>query len=158
MNKLNERMRVELLSVDLVGRQLPCSLSDLVAQGISEQNGCFFISALSRKKTNAVEADFQDLTGWECFINSIHIDDYVSSDYLANAFLLVMAVLDEWKCRGFDGVCQAIISSDEFGATVKFHFLREGEFWLGDDLEGYEESVLLLDSFGSEEFLSSLFH
>ncbi|QHF50490.1 hypothetical protein PspS49_12860 [Pseudomonas sp. S49] len=41
---------------------------------------------------------------------------------------------------------QGVISGEEFDATVKFHLLRPGETWLSDDLEGYEEAVLTVES------------
>lgn len=146
MIKMNEKMKKDLDGIDRVERQLPAALADIVAQGIIEKDGCFFLAALASKSTNAVESDFLDRTGWECFVNSIHIDDFANSDYLFNAVLFVRSVLGEWARRGHEGVFQSIISNDEFGAVVKFHFLREGQSWVGSDLEKYEDSILLVNS------------
>lgn len=150
---MNEKMSEELAGINFSGRKLPSALFGLVAQGFDERDGCFFIRALAGKQTNAALKDFPDRTGWECFVNSLHVDDYVATDYLANACLLVMAVFKEWRFREEDGIYQAIISNDEYGATVKFHLLRDGAFWLGSHLDGYEEAILLLDSCGGEEFI-----
>ncbi|WP_417695732.1 hypothetical protein [Pseudomonas sp.] len=157
MIKMNEKMRMDLKEVDRGGRQLPSSLSVFVARGITERAGCFFLAALVDKKTNAVEADFLDRTGWECFVNSIHVDDFATSDYLLNACLFVQSIFRAWKRRGYPGTFQAIISNDEYGSVVKFHLLRNGESWVGSDLEDYEDSILLVDSCEDDEFMDSLF-
>ncbi len=44
----------------------------------------------------------------------------------------------------------AIMSLDELGLKVKFHLDRSGEQWLSDELEDYEESILVVDSSESE--------
>jgi len=150
-------MRMELKAIDWGRRQLLSALSDLATQGVTERAGCFFLAALVDKGTNAVEANFLDRTGWECFLNSVHIDDFASSDYLLNACLFVQSIFREWKRRGYPGIFQAIISNDEYGTVVKFHLLRNGESWIGSDLEGYEESILLVDSCEDDEFIGSLF-
>ncbi|WP_155953880.1 hypothetical protein [Pseudomonas sp. URIL14HWK12:I7] len=160
MIKMNGKMKKELEGVDRVERQLPSSLADIAAAGIIENGGCFLLSALASKSTNAAESDFLDRTGWECFVNSIHIDDFAESDYLFNAILFVRSVFGEWARRRYGGGFQSIISSDEFGSVVKFHFLRDGESWVGSDLEKYEESILLVDSaqdYKSKELLFDWF-
>jgi len=154
---MNEKMRMDLKGLDRDGEQLPFALSDLAARGVIELAGCFFLGALFDKKTNAVEADFWDRTGWECFVNSIHVDDFAASDYLLNACLFVRSVFREWARKEGVGTLQAIISNDEYGSVVKFHLLRDGESWVGRDLEGYEESILLVDSRENHECMDSFF-
>ena len=58
MIKMNGKMKKELEGVDRVERQLPSSLADIAAEGIIENGGCFLLSALASKSTNAAESDF----------------------------------------------------------------------------------------------------
>ncbi|WDH25786.1 hypothetical protein [Pseudomonas chlororaphis] len=148
MVKMNKKMEEALKGIKWEGWELPVQLFDLLPQGFVEDSGCVFLTSLASMKTNATESDFLDRTGRECFVNSVHIDDYVSSDYLVNACLFVEAVFEKWRRQDKNRIFQAVISSDEFGAVVKFHLLRDGEFWVGDNLEGYEDPILLSDSTG----------
>ena len=146
MTRMNKKMAIQLENIKLRGGILPAQLTDLLAQGFCKINDCFFLSSLATKKTIASNTDFPDKTGYECFINSIHIDDYTSSDYLANAHLFAELAFRIWHKEGQKGTLQAIISSDEFGASIKFHFLREGESWIDSDLSKYEDAILVLNS------------
>jgi hypothetical protein len=157
MISMNEKMKKELEEIVRIECRLPSVLADIAVQGVIEKDGCFLLSALASKKTNAVVSDFLDRTGWECFVNSVHIDDFVDSNYILNAGIFVSSVFGEWKRREYEGVFQAIISSDEFGVVVKFHFLRDGEFWIAGNLEKYEESILLVDSSSNLECEGLLF-
>jgi hypothetical protein len=136
----------EIRSLGLPFESLPSGLSEIVLQGFCERSGCTFLMALVPIKTNVSIDDFQDKTGCECFFNSVHIDDYVSDDYLICAFLLVDSVFSAWRQRGVKDKLMAVVSSDGLGVLVKFYVEREGEAWLSGDLEGYEQSVLVADS------------
>lgn len=124
------------------------NLLELLASGFFIDDGCAFLAALQTRGGNSRLDSFPDRTGYECFINSIHIDDYVASDFVLQACLFVEALFESW--RGVEGTgcrkLQAIISCDEFGAVVKFCLVRDGESWLSDDLEKYEEGILVADS------------
>ena len=124
------------------------SLLDLLAGGFVIDDGCAFLAALKTRGGNSRLDSFPDRTGYECFINSIHIDDYVASDFVLQACLFVETLFESW--RGAEGTgcrkLQAIISCDEFGAVVKFCLVRDGESWLSDNLEEYEEGILVADS------------
>lgn len=143
---MNEKMRKELEWITLDGKNLPPELLDLLAVGFIEVEGCFFLQSLKKLSLSVSAADFSDKTGFECFVNSIHIDDYVVSEYLSYAFLFVDACFDLWRSFNSGGQLFALISSDEFGVVVKLHLLREGESWLSDDLEKYEDALLCTNS------------
>lgn len=145
MTKTNKAMAEELAQLDLSRYTLNPELEKLTAAGFIEQNGCILVATLSKMDTNAKQSDFPDRTGYECFVNSVHVDDYVDGDHLPQAMLLVNALLRLWKDNGTGSPVQAIASKDEFGATIKFHALREGEAWLASDLEKYDEAILVTD-------------
>lgn len=144
--KLNATMRGVLSSDIPAADGLPPELLEISTDGFREADGCVVLDALFRRGVNAGVDDFPDRTGFECFVNSIHIDDYVDARYLSTAFLFVDACLARWRKQGLSGTMRAIVSCDEFGANVKFHLAREAESWLAEDLEGYEDPILVVDS------------
>lgn len=99
-----------------------------------------------RKATSVSMADFPDRTGYECFVNSIHIDDYVTEGYLSFAFKFADALMFTWRKSQGAATLKVIISSDEFGAVVKGHIDRPGESFLAANLDGYGEAILIVDS------------
>ena len=146
-NKAMESLLADLPLVVIEGELERIARSDFV-----ERDGCIFIAALNPQSHMGLDS-FPDRTGYECFVNSVHIDDYVSDDLLATAISWLSLVLDQWNKFGLPGVLQGSVSTDEFGATVKVHVLRPDEPWLGDDLEGYEQAVLTVNS-GDMGFLA----
>ncbi|WP_236195465.1 hypothetical protein [Pseudomonas glycinae] len=146
-NKAMESLLADLTLVVIEGELERIARSDFV-----ERDGCIFIAALNPQTHMSLDS-FPDRTGYECFVNSVHIDDYVSDDLLATAISWLSLVLDQWNKFGLSGVLQGSVSTDEFGATVKVHVLRPDEPWLGDDLEGYEQAVLTVNS-GDMGFLA----
>ena len=146
MIAMNDRMRTVLRATDLAGGRLPEGMQEIVRQGFLDVDGGVFLRGLLAFNGSAALVDFPDLTGYECFINSIHVDDHAADAYLALACRYAQAVLDAWRARGAGPVARVIVSGDEEGAVVKFHVVRSGESWLAGDLEGYEEAVLWADS------------
>lgn len=146
MLTMNKKMNIEMQNISLDGKKLPTELSKLIASGFHVRDNHTFLVSLSKIDTNVSADDFPDKTGYECFINSVYIDDYVESDYLAFAFLFLKELFNEWDKFGSNEVLRAIISFDEFGALIKFHIARKGESWISEELESYEESILVTDS------------
>ncbi|WP_256576907.1 MULTISPECIES: hypothetical protein [unclassified Pseudomonas] len=149
--KANKAM--ESLLADLPHVVLEGELGRIARSGFVERDGCIFIAALNPQSHMNLDS-FPDRTGYECFVNSVHIDDYVSADFLATAIFWLSLVLDQWNKSALPGVLQGSVSNDEFGATVKVHVLRPDESWLSDDLEGYEQAVLTINS-GDRGFLEA---
>lgn len=85
-------------------------------------------------------AEFEDLTGFECFVNHVHFRKPI--DALATAEQ-IRRLLKE----SFRGDFEIIVAGDAAGYTVRFHKWRPREEWLSNDLEGYSsEAVLSLDT------------
>jgi hypothetical protein len=63
-------------------RRLPLTeqLDAIANDGIVVIGECYLLSREANGETNATINNFPDKTGYECFINHIHIDDYVSED------------------------------------------------------------------------------
>lgn len=143
---MNKKMSVELDNINRDCKTLPSELSELISQGFCIREGCTLLAALAKGSTNVSAGDFPDKTGYECFINSVHVDDYVQSNYLDYACLFAEALLNAWRKSSTSDTAIVIVSSDEFGAVVKLHVTRSGEAWVSNDLERYEEAIFVADS------------
>lgn len=139
MARMNRLMVEEMARVDLYEKNIPGELLKIIRHGFFECDGCFFLSAFSLRLKNVSKDEFPDKTGYECFVNSINIDDYVSSDFLSYTTLFVESLLRSW--REDWGDLQAIISASEFGVQARFHVVRDHESWLSDELEDYAEAI-----------------
>ena len=143
---VNKSMATKLALINQSAVLLSPALLALLQPGFVEVDGCFFLKTLALAETNVSTQNFPDKTGYECFINSIHIDDYVQGDFLDYSILFAEKAFEIWRSSGCPGEILAIVTCDEFGASVKIHQKRSGESWLGSNLEAYEDAVLLADS------------
>lgn len=146
MRRLVERWRDHPLNPEL---------QPVVHEGWIKRDGCFLLATAAKHKTNATLSSFEDKTGYECFINHIHIDEYVASHCAEQAIRLVYEVLNQWKLRRHRGRLNAIATFADESAIVRFHYKRPGETWLAENLNGYQEAVLELPC-SEIEFLTSL--
>lgn len=137
--KCNSSMLQALHDAHWYDLELPTELSVWVGKGFINKNGCVFLAALFNGYPS--DKNLIDKTGVECFINSFHIDDYVSERYLDYSCLFCNTILSKWALEECCEKLNMIVSMDEFGAVIKFHVLRDGEEWLGNNLERYEEAV-----------------
>jgi hypothetical protein len=142
--KANQAMR-SLLSETTLNCSLASSLRTIADSGFIAQEGCYVFRDRPGA-TNAKRANFDDCTGYECFINSLHIEDYDAERPFEQAVLFVMQVFRVWSSAQPVNLLTAIVSSDEFSVVTKFHIRRLGEQWLSEDIEGYEDPVLSIDS------------
>jgi hypothetical protein len=133
----------------LGGLQLDNSLSPslkaIADSGFVQHDGCNVLRGLS-VVTNATRSTLGDCTGYECFVNSLYIEDYEAEQPLGQAILFVMQVFGVWNAMKQNTCLTAIISADNLSVVAKFHAKRRGEQWLSDNIEGYEDPVLSIDS------------
>jgi hypothetical protein len=90
-------------------------------------------------------SDFPDRTGYECFINHVHLPFVQTRESLVSCLRYATALhsaLAQLKPRRH---FQIIVSFGERDCTVRFHEDRSGESWVADNLEGYTEAVLVLE-------------
>jgi len=130
----------------LEGVALEPKLEELLAEGFTEIDGCYFLNSMLKKNTNVERDVFPDCTGFECFINSFYINDYVTRDVLEQGVLFLDEVISNWiKYSRRDLRCILIFADD---LKLKMHVEREGENWLCEDLEVYDEPILCASSAG----------
>ena len=132
------------LGVEAVHATIPQALKELIAFGMVDVEGCVCLKSLLGR-AHVSRADFPDATGYECFVNHIHLDEYVSTNMIAVGIALLNEISGTLR-RGFaDRSFQGIIAADESSCALRFHTVRLGEQWLADDLDAYEECICVID-------------
>ena len=114
--------------------------------GLRHANECILLAALADKTGNSSISDFADRTGWECFVNKIHLEDWLDDLALEKQELLIaQAILlaERLKPLVATVALRFIVSFDEMSCTLRMHQIRQGEDWLNDDLESYREEGIL---------------
>ncbi|MFN5310724.1 MAG: hypothetical protein ACK5C0_14840 [Candidatus Kapaibacterium sp.] len=144
-NVLNNKMYAIFLNKIVLKHKINSALRAIVESGFILHNGCYFLKSLYNKQTHIKESDFIDLTGFECFINSIHIDDYAEIDLFEQAILFADELINLWKNQKSGLVLKLILSETDFGFNVKFHTFRKGQDWIvEDELEKFEEAIIVM--------------
>lgn len=151
--KSNAEMR-KIIGALSFGKPLIPSLKSIADGGFVENDNCYLLDSFARNPTNAKRTNFQDCTGYECFVNSLHVEDYADEEPLAQGILFVEAVFRVWKVSNPALALTAIISADELAVVTRFHVRRSGEQWLSDDIEGFIDPVMSVDS--DDEIVSRL--
>jgi hypothetical protein len=90
-------------------------------------------------------ADLPDKTGFECFINHVHLrfdgTRQTLIPCLEHAEALQKALLPFTGDRQFRVI---VALADDDDCTVHFHQIRQGENWISQDLEGYKSEAMLV--------------
>lgn len=135
----------------------------LVEKGFLEENGCFFLRNLINDPIIKIKdyidsipnQFFIDKTGYECFKNKIHIDDYVKNNYLYNSLLFSLEIIKQYNNNK---KLRFIIGLEEHSCTVRFHKIRKNENWINNDLESYNKDAILVFDSNEQENIKSLLH
>jgi hypothetical protein len=121
-------------------------LEAVCSAGFVAHGDAWILKHFSEYETNFSQNDFADLTGYECVMNKIHIEDFAEQDLFWQSFEFVRRVFRLWTEQFAPQVLNAILSVNDGGIVVKFHKLRENERLLFDDFEQFEEGLLQIDS------------
>lgn len=98
-----------------------------------------------QRKTHANPTDFIDLTGFEAFVNHVHLPYDGSRDSLQSCLDYLITLQKGLAEFGRGRSFVVMLSLSDKSCVVRFHQFRPGESWVADDLEGYsEEAVLVL--------------
>lgn len=120
-------------------------LSNLFKGGLIVYNECVFLNSLFLSQKHIAQKDFIDQTAYECFINSIHVDDYITDNLFAQALLFVEKVIEEWMLLKKQNNLEIILSKTDYGFNIKFHILRTGEDYLNiENINSFEEGLMVL--------------
>ena len=157
---VKKNSRMEALCDDLKSKgledskQLSRKLEELLDAGFSRADGCVLQTVQVHLRGNARLEDFPDRTGYECFVNHIHVEDYFdedgSSDLLARlgqGIAFANNLKERLSAFSANENFRLIVSSDESSCSVRFHVIRDGEEWLSPDLNRYQqEAILVIDT------------
>jgi len=147
MGTLNSPMLTLLSSSICREARLDRSLNELLDEGFTCVDGCYLLTGLAKVRTQYGLAEFQDRTAYECFINGVHIDDYVDEEYIAQTFLFVTAVMKAWIETTTESTLEVIVSKTNHGYNVKLHVVRSGEDYIDHaEIDNFEEAVLVVRS------------
>jgi hypothetical protein len=135
-----------LQSADVLSDELVQKLRD----GMCFVDGCLVLGKSdAAPRLNSIRAAVMDKTGYECFVNHVHLKERGdSAAVLRQAVAFCRRVSVEALRLAPNQSLRFIISKNGEDWTAHFHILRTDEpSWVSDDLEGYkEEAVLVLDS------------
>ncbi|MFL9992071.1 hypothetical protein SAMN05444172_1898 [Burkholderia sp. GAS332] len=143
--RINSAMK-NLLTGANFDQPLEPSLKAIADEGFEQRDGCYFLRALLVLAIDTRRATFYDCTAYECFVNSVHVEDYDGKMPLMQAIQLVMRVLMIWNALAPTLTLLAIVSADELSVVVKFHVQRPTEQWLSENIEGYDDPVMSIES------------
>ncbi len=123
-------------------------LHDVFEGGLLATGGINTTKYLYDRSGNAkIDSSF-DETGYECHINSIHIEDYVQDkkEWVKAAFGIIRHLSEFKRTNRSKGVIRNIITFDDLTCVYRFHTSRMNQTWLSANLESYEqESVIVVD-------------
>ncbi|MBR7963040.1 hypothetical protein [Burkholderia latens] len=142
--KANRSMKTALRKVWLCYPLSP-SLKSIADSGFWLHDECYLLRALLGS-TNVTPETFPDRTGYECFVNSLHVEDYDSESPLTQAILFVKEAFSVWNATQRVLQLTAIVSADEFSVVTKFHVRRPKEQWLSNNIDGYDDPIFSIDS------------
>ncbi|HKQ79087.1 MAG TPA: hypothetical protein VJ810_35660 [Blastocatellia bacterium] len=155
--KMNSAMRTqypELESSRITGTaSLSSDLLRLIEPGFTEVEGAVLLKTQEKLAKGVKPGNFPDLTGYECFVNHVHIEDYLSEAGLgSNARLkqgiaFANKIMEELSSLFPSKLFKVIVATNESECNVRFHLIRSGENWLSDNLDKYgQEGILVLET------------
>jgi hypothetical protein len=143
---LNNKM-LSLLLKHKVDRRLNVKFKRILNKGFIKANGCHFLKELFDQQTFVTKTDFNDKTQYECFINSINIDDYTKSHPLSQALLLMIETEKRWSAYNKSASITIILSKTDYGYNFKFHLKRSEAEWINpNEIELFKEPILVFKS------------
>ena len=149
-------MRIERANRQMATLAFPLNATDrptldpameaLINDGFDEVNGCVILRRFRRSADATTIEGCGDETGFEAFVNHIHLEDLLAPSttpqiLLAQAAEYVRRLATQLSVAYPDRRFQIIVAVGD-SCTVRFHTVRIGMSWLGDDLDAYPEAVL----------------
>jgi hypothetical protein len=128
-------------------KALPEKLLGLLNAGFVEVDECVFLSLL-KKAAQVKRLDFPNRTAYECFVNHIHIEDYLENGGLPPLEMAGrgIALARELKARLSQlhsaRQFRIIVAFPGTTCTVRFHTIRADEEWVDKDAAGPDSEAL----------------
>jgi len=146
---LHEMERSKKYSSIFLSREL----TEIFDDGFVRAEGCTFFKRLYNSSVSGRLSLYSDRTGYECFVNHVHIDSYVEADednssmhlldHGVSLCLLLKEKLEESYPRE---PFRLILAFENQDCSLRFHKIRPNENWIDDNLENYSEAIMVLDA------------
>jgi hypothetical protein len=131
---------------------LPQKLLALLNGGFAEDEGCIFLSSL-KKGAPVQRIDFPHRTAYECFVNHVHVEDYLENggltplEMLGRGIALARELKERLSRLHGKKHFRVIVAFDGSSCTVRFHTIRPDEEWVDKHVNGYgKEAIAILDT------------
>jgi hypothetical protein len=134
---------------------LESRLMELLESGFIQVRDAFLLASQEKLAKTVKPESFPDFTGYECFVNHVHIDDYMrgnaaSLDALATlkqGFVFAQRIREKLESSFPNTPFTVIVGVGESGCSVRFHSTRDNEPWLSDNLDAYyQEAILVMET------------
>jgi len=146
-NILNYKMLLCIFKQISENKKLNDNLNHLLLEGFLFYEDCCFLTTLYKQQNHINKSDFIDKTGYECFINSVHIDDYVEKDLFEQVILFSIKLIELWNNQNNKLILNMILSETDFGFNLKFHVYRENERWINEnEICKFEEAIIIFNT------------
>jgi hypothetical protein len=140
LNKLFVKTIIEQLGQhDFLNEEL---LNILSGEFIMKE-GCYTLSSLNQQAHTSL-IDFEDENSYECFLNSINIDDYVENNLFECAIFALQKIHQKWIQFNQNKILIAILIKTDFGYNIKFHLERNKPYIDENSIDKFDEAVLIL--------------
>ncbi|MDR8026550.1 hypothetical protein KPA93_25355 [Burkholderia cenocepacia] len=152
MNAMNDKMHLLLQRKSAVEVGVPEGLKEILNAGFVRIGECILFSSFF-KETSLPSDQFLiraygDLTGYECAVNKIHVEDYCEENVLGSAVGFVSYFSEVWRGKFGD---EAIViltyeEDNDFGevCTFRFHLNRVGQKFIDPgEINKYPEAILM---------------
>ncbi|MGQ1947753.1 hypothetical protein ACT3CD_11710 [Geofilum sp. OHC36d9] len=119
----------------------------MLNRGFVEKDGCYLLKHFSELQNHMELSDFEDRTGYECFINSFHVDDYVRTNVFKQAILFLNKLLIIWDKQNNNLSLEVILSKTNTGFHISFYVRRIDECWIpAENVDDFKEAILICRS------------
>ncbi|SFO39209.1 hypothetical protein SAMN05421741_14917 [Paenimyroides ummariense] len=144
---LNLKMFSIFVDAIVLKFKIESQLQELLSEGFIEHNGCYLLKTLYKQNQHINKSDFPDSVSYECLINSVHVDDYVDTDFFEQALLFSMKIIEIWNSKYADLRLNLILSQTDFGFNLKFHLHRKNEQWINkNEIDNFEEALIVFSN------------
>jgi hypothetical protein len=154
--------KAQTMILEILGESLPKlseKILEIIEGGIIEIDGIYIFAKFAKDfteteyvvsaKNSEYRSDSIDETGIECSENHIHLDSYQGeqSGLESMKCMLLLSKLILKEMEKFDTKFRIIFSiGSEMDVVIRFHALRNGQTWISDNLEGFQEAIVVIDS------------
>ena len=142
MLRFNSKMQSQLAKLS-AGTHKNKKQHQISTGGFFEHAGCFFLKEFYQSHFDQYTiSQFHDKTGFEAFVNSIHVRDYHDNAFLEYSLNYIRDIFEEFEASIPNRILKASLSLSEDNSVIKFYVSREGQEYLSNDLEGYDSALM----------------